>query len=152
MLRKEWAKINIRKNTYLIEIQLGLIKPFHVVLYVILGWYYLILGRKFIMIFNWEEKTWFWPIRKFVYLIFITNFRNIIPKITSQNIAPTTSKGFLCTKVNTTTISPTSQDVIQILDFWILFWNIVSQFAINYSTARGVRKFVIEEWLAVSSS
>ena len=37
---------------------------------VILGWYYDILGWKFIMIFNWE-KNLFWTNKKFVYLIFI---------------------------------------------------------------------------------
>ena len=55
---------------------------------IILGWYHDIFGWKFIMIFNWEEKTCLGPIRKFVYLIFITNFRNIIPKLTSQIIVP----------------------------------------------------------------
>ena len=40
----------------------------------ILGWYYNILGLKCIYIFNWEEKTFFFN------LIFITKYRNIIPK------------------------------------------------------------------------
>ena len=62
----------------------------------ILGWCHEILGWKFIMICNWEEKTCFGPIRKFVYLIFITNFRNIIPKLTSQNIVPKTWKKIFC--------------------------------------------------------
>ena len=36
-----------------------------------------------------------WTNKKFVYLNIITNFR---PKITSENIIPTTWKGFKCTK------------------------------------------------------
>ena len=40
----------------------------------------IILGSKFIMIFNWE-KTLFWTNKMFVYLIFIPNYRDIIPKL-----------------------------------------------------------------------
>ena len=43
---------------------------------VILGWYYNILGWKFIMIF----KKPVWTNKKFVYLIFINKHCNIIPK------------------------------------------------------------------------
>ena len=46
---------------------------------IILGWYYNILEWKYIMILNWEKKL-FWTSKKFVYLIFIPKYRNIIPK------------------------------------------------------------------------
>ena len=51
-----------------------LMKPFHVILYVILGRYFGMMlpnfGWKFIVIFNWEKKK-FWTNQKFVYIIFI---------------------------------------------------------------------------------
>ena len=55
---------------------------------VILGWCYNILGRKFIMIYNWEKKM-FLTNKKFVYLLFLTKYCDIIPKyrpkLSSQN-------------------------------------------------------------------
>ena len=39
-----------------------------------LGWYYNILGWKFVMIFYWKKENLLWTYKKFVYIIFIPKY------------------------------------------------------------------------------
>ena len=59
---------------------------------VILGWLYDILRWKFVMIFNWV----FWTNKMFVYLIFIPNYCDIIPKLHTKISYRRTWTSLLC--------------------------------------------------------